>query len=343
MRLKVKATKECPYEVILDNADIKTKCGVCIVVSWACPTADWHTLRELKHDKPCQDPQFAEGCDHVALCYAMHREIRDTLHGNALDAARLPIQSVACRIVDGEFQIVIKIASVACGKGELVKILRKVSERLSPSKYSGYYADAIRKLGGKYNKAYFVTAAADMVESLNKGVRFTCSGKFGGFAEPEDAAKPKPQAVLDAIVASLSPIGPPPMEKNEKGALVAIKGAKLVHKAHTFHESDLYTLVKKHGLAAAVCAMYLMEYMDSNSCANTGKEVIVFMPDASSKLDAVLAKARVAKWAEKLERQLGDKFKFAMMHVLLNDVGVTSAEYEHSTLNSAADVIKALT
>jgi hypothetical protein len=266
------------YHAHISTPTKKNKCGACIVISWHCDV-DWFVLRELKHDKYCMDPQYAEGGDCTMVCFSIYRSILDTIHGSALDAARLPIQCVGCRIVGDEFQIYIKTSTVVTGKGDLKKILKNACAKLNPGKLSGYYSEAVRKLGGKYNKATFLTVAKEVAASLKKQTNITCSGSFNGLSPKAPSAVGGEDDEEDAAggteeLAKLLMELPQPVDD------IAEKGDKLVNKHHTFHDSDLYTEVKSAGLSGACLASYLMEYVDHGSVANTGKTVIVFVPKA---------------------------------------------------------------
>jgi hypothetical protein len=267
--------------------DIAVICGVFYKV-------DKHCLKQLKNGAPCEEEKAPAGVESAALAFALFEVVRDKFIGSPLEMSRSRVSRIECHSLNGKFLITYNTqGSVSM----LRKTMGLILGALQPSKLYSRYAENMKLLGTKSDRACFNHEANQLCAAIKKHVKFVAVGKI-----KVDGAKLKD--ILSKVVG--------------KQPKLDLAPAKLVSKPPKREEyKQEYPVVKTSGIAAIVSADYIRSKSVGMNVCVWDSGVVVYNHSWESKHKALKKADRIKDYVRQKYEKLGENFACVLAYLAI--------------------------
>lgn len=244
---------------------------------------DWSCLTQLKNNITCDT--VYNGAEDSALAYALFEHIRDKFIGSPLELSKSRVSRVSCDSQNGKFVISWNT------QGSLSTLRRTIAvalASLTPMKLYSKYAENMKLLGGKSDRACFNHSANSMANAIKSNISIVAVGKI-----KMDAAKLKD--LVNRVSIKIPKQETPPAKE-------ITKPEKRKDYSHTF------PVVKASGIAAVLVADYIRSKSGGMAVELDSDRVVVYNKSWEVKHKALKQAARINDYVRTKYEKLGKDF-----------------------------------
>lgn len=241
---------------------------IAVVLSVKVPEVDWFAIRKLKRNKATQDPQYADGTQVSAICYALYQRVVDGLAGSVKELAKFAATDFSCDAQDGCFNICFKVKPV---KSNMARAMARATSLLEPSRCKSEYRAACINLGCKYDEKEYSSCVGHLNKCIKNSLSFYAVGKFALEKYDKSGKVISSRQVKSEDGKTRNEKVPSAKEYvNDVAELLTDKlpslndggSGTVMHKKNTFSDHDVYSEVDcGGGMKAFITADYI-----SNKC-----------------------------------------------------------------------------